>query len=163
MPTLVESLSFCNLSRILFDLREPTAGGRVAFLFLFLFARSRFLIVAAALAARLEGSVFNLLSPIFAITALFSLIRCSLAISYADRSDIVKWCVMCNVLVLESVCGEITKSHIFQQLFSIKILTNLSYWVYKYFWMKFFNFAQMPKKPFLLRSVQRTHIKYAKK
>ena len=97
MPTRVESLSFCNLSRILFDLREPTAGGRVAFLF----ARSRFLIVAAALAARLEGSVFNLLSPIFAITALFSLIRCNLAISYADRSDIVKWCNVLEGVELE--------------------------------------------------------------
>jgi hypothetical protein len=55
---------------------------------------------------------------------------------------------------------------IFQRLFSIKILTKLSYWVYTryvYFWMKFFNFTQMPKKPFSLRSVPGTHIKYAKK
>ena len=54
---------------------------------------------------------------------------------------------------------------IFQRLFSIKILTKLSYWVYTryvYFWMKFFNFTQMPKKPFSLRSVPGTHIKYAK-
>ena len=55
-----------------------------------------------------------------------------------------------------------TKSHIFQQLFSIKILTKLSYWVY-IFLDHFSNFTKMPKKPFLLRSVQCTHIKYAKK
>jgi hypothetical protein len=29
--------------------------------------------------------------------------------------------------------------------------------------MKFFNIAKMPKKPFSLRSVHCTHIKYAKK
>ena len=29
--------------------------------------------------------------------------------------------------------------------------------------MKFFNIAKMPKKPFSLRSVQCTHIKYTKK
>ena len=32
-----------------------------------------------------------------------------------------------------------------------------------YFWVIFFNIAKMPKKPFSLRSVQCTHIKYAKK
>ena len=60
------------------------------------------------------------------------------------------------------MASDATKFHIFQQLFSIKILTKLSYWVY-IFWRKFFNFTQMTKKPFLLRSVQCTHIKYAKK
>ena len=50
----------------------------------------------------------------------------------------------------------------FQQLFSIKILTKLSYWVY-IFLEPFLNIAKMPKKPFSLRSVQCTHIKYAKK
>ena len=34
------------------------------------------------------------------------------------------------------MASDATKSHIFQQLFSIKILTKLSYW-YIDFWMKF--------------------------
>ena len=51
------------------------------------------------------------------------------------------------------MASDATKSHIFQQLFSIKILTKLSSWVY-IFLDHFSNFTQMPKKPFLLRSVQ---------
>ena len=49
------------------------------------------------------------------------------------------------------MASDATKSHIFQQLFSIKILTKLSYWVY-IFLDHFSNFTQMPKKPFSLRS-----------
>ena len=60
------------------------------------------------------------------------------------------------------MASDATKSHIFQQLFSIKILTKLSYWVYIFF-ERFLNIAKMPKKPFSLSSVPGTHIKYAKK
>ena len=60
------------------------------------------------------------------------------------------------------MASDATKSHIFQQLFSIKILTKLSYWAY-IFLDHFLYIAKMPKKPFLLRSVPGTHIKYAKK
>ena len=57
-----------------------------------------------------------------------------------------------------------TKSHIFKQLFSIKWLTKLSYWVYIFFGaiLKYY-YCKMPKKPFSLRSVPGTDIKYAKK
>jgi len=61
------------------------------------------------------------------------------------------------------MASDATKSHIFQQLFSIKIFHKNYHTGYIYFWMKFFNIAKMPKKPFSLRSVQYTHIKYAKK
>jgi hypothetical protein len=44
------------------------------------------------------------------------------------------------------MASDATKSHIFQQLFSIKILTKLSYWVY--FWVISSNIAKTPKKPF---------------
>ena len=50
------------------------------------------------------------------------------------------------------MASDATEFHIFQQLFSIKILTKLSYWVY-IFWVIFFNISKMPKKPFSLRSV----------
>ena len=51
------------------------------------------------------------------------------------------------------MASDATNLTFFQQLFSIKILTKLSYWVY-IFLDHFSNFTQMPKKPFLLRSVQ---------
>jgi hypothetical protein len=59
------------------------------------------------------------------------------------------------------MASDATKSQIFQQLFSIKILTKLSYWVY-IFLGDILKFAKIPKKPFSLRSVPGTHIKYAK-
>ena len=56
-----------------------------------------------------------------------------------------------------------TKSHIFQQLFSIKIFHKNYHTGYIYFLERFLNITKMPKKPFSLRSVPGTHIKYAKK
>jgi len=47
------------------------------------------------------------------------------------------------------MASDATKSHSFQQLFSIKILTKLSYWVY-IFLGNFLKIAKMPKKPFSL-------------
>jgi hypothetical protein len=61
------------------------------------------------------------------------------------------------------MASDATKSHIFQQLFSIKILTKLSYWVYIFLDEILKYIAKMPKKPFSLRSVPGTDLKNAKK
>jgi hypothetical protein len=46
------------------------------------------------------------------------------------------------------MASDATKSHIFQQLFSIKILTKLSYWVYIFF-PNFLKYCSNAKKAVL--------------
>jgi hypothetical protein len=60
------------------------------------------------------------------------------------------------------MASDVKKSHIFQQLFSIKIITKLSYWIYNFFGA-FLKYCLNAKKAVFAEVRQAAHIKYARK